>query len=114
LSENRDMAGVMYFTSRLCSAVKGTLRSGLTIRCFGGKMWTGPFGGGVGRIMKLGFQPVNLTAQFCGNAVYPNGASPWNMRLRIASLFLKLTPAQEKMMMEQKLKQLDQPPPAKN
>src|SRR5271170_3941405 len=26
-------------------------------------VWTVPFGGGVGRIMKLGFQPVNITAQ---------------------------------------------------
>ena len=38
-----------------------------------GRVWTVPFGGGVGRIMKLGFQPVNLTAQFYGNAVYPTG-----------------------------------------
>ena len=38
--------------------------------------WTVPFGGGVGRIMKLGFQPVNITAQFYGNAVYPSGESP--------------------------------------
>jgi hypothetical protein len=29
-----------------------------------GNVWTVPFGGGVGRIMKLGFQPVNITAQF--------------------------------------------------
>ena len=32
-----------------------------------------PFGGGVGRIMKLGFQPVNITAQFYGNAVASGG-----------------------------------------
>jgi hypothetical protein len=44
-----------------------------------GNVWTAPFGGGVGRIMKLGLQPVNLTAQFYGNAVYPTGTSPWNM-----------------------------------
>jgi hypothetical protein len=58
--------------------------------------------------MKLGFQPVNLTAQFYGNAVYPTGTSPWGMRLQIAFLFPKLTEAQKKMMMEQKLKQMDQ------
>jgi hypothetical protein len=39
--------------------------------------------------MKLGLQPVNLTAQFYGNAVYPTGTSPWNMRLQIAFLFPK-------------------------
>jgi hypothetical protein len=52
-------------------------------------VWTAPFGGGVGRIMKLGLQPVNLTAQFYCNAVYPTGTSPWNMRLQIAFLFPK-------------------------
>jgi hypothetical protein len=73
-----------------------------------GGRWVVPFGGGVGRIMKLGFQPVNLTLQFYGNAVHPAGTSPWGMRLQIAFLFPKLTKAQEKMMMEQKLKQLEQ------
>jgi len=73
-----------------------------------GNVWTVPFGGGVGRIMKLGFQPVNITAQFYGNAVYPAGTSPWGMRLQIAFLFPKFTKAQEKMMLEMKLKQLDQ------
>ena len=65
-----------------------------------GNVWTVPFGGGVGRIMKLGFQPVNLTAQFYGNAVYPAGTSPWGMRLQLAFLFPKLSKAQEKTMME--------------
>jgi hypothetical protein len=73
-----------------------------------GNVWTVPFGGGIGRIMKLGFQPVNLTAQFYGNAVTPAGGSPWSMRLQIAFLFPKFTKAQEKMMMEMKLKQLEQ------
>jgi hypothetical protein len=81
-----------------------------------GNVWTVPFGGGVGRIMKLGFQPVNISAQFYGNAVYPAGTSPWGMRLQIAFLFPKFTKEQEKMMMEMKLKQLEQeqqkaPPP---
>jgi len=37
-------------------------------RTSSGNVWTVPFGGGIGRIMKLGFQPVNLTAQFYGSA----------------------------------------------
>jgi hypothetical protein len=41
----------------------------------------------VGRIMKLGAQPVNLTAQFYGNTVHPPGGSPWGMRMQIAFLF---------------------------
>lgn len=75
-----------------------------------GGRWVVPFGGGIGRIMKLGFQPVNLTAQFYGNAVHPPGASPWGMRLQIAFLFPKLTKSQQKMLLEQKLKQMEQEP----
>lgn len=54
-----------------------------------GNIWTVPFGGGVARIMRLGNQPVNVTAQFYGNALYPAGASPWSMRLQIAFLYPK-------------------------
>jgi hypothetical protein len=79
-----------------------------------GNQWTVPFGGGIGRIMKLGFQPVSLTAQFYGNAVHPVGAPAWTMRLQIAFLFPKLTKEQEKMMMEKKLKQMEQQQPQKN
>jgi hypothetical protein len=73
-----------------------------------GNTWTAPFGGGVGRVMKLGFQPVNISAQFYGNAVYPAGTSPWGMRLQIAFLFPKLTKEQQKMLLEQRLKQMEQ------
>jgi hypothetical protein len=76
-------------------------------------VWTVPFGGGVGRFMKLGFQPVNITAQFYGNAAHPPGASPWGLRLQFVLLFPKLTQEQEKMLLEQKLKQMDQQQPTK-
>jgi hypothetical protein len=82
-------------------------------RAASGSVWTAPFGGGVGRIMKLGFQPVNITAQFYGNAVHPPGASPWGLRLQFVLLFPKLSKAQEKMMLEQKLKQMNQDQPPK-
>lgn len=75
-------------------------------RAANNSVWNVPFGGGVGRIMKLGFQPVNITAQFYGNAVHPPGASPWGMRLQFVLLFPKLTKQQEKMLLEQKLKQM--------
>jgi len=55
-----------------------------------GNRWVVPFGGGIGRIMKLGAQPVNVGLQFYGNAVYPTGGSPWSMRLQIAFLFPKM------------------------
>ncbi len=77
-------------------------------RASNGNVWTVPFGGGVGRITKLGFQPVNVSATFYGNAVHPAGASPWGMRLQFTLLFPKLTKEQEKMLLEQKLKQMNQ------
>jgi hypothetical protein len=76
-----------------------------------GNVWTVPVGGGVGRITKLGFQPVNLTAQFYGNAAYPSHGSPWGMRLQIAFLFPKLSKEEEKAIMEKRLKELEQQSP---
>ena len=77
-----------------------------------GNVWTAPFGGGVGRIMKLGFQPVNLTAQFYGNAVHPTSGSSWSMRLAIAFLFPKLPPKEKMLPMEEKLKEMQAKQPA--
>jgi hypothetical protein len=82
-------------------------------RATSGNVWTVPFGGGMGRIMKLGFQPVNLSAEFYGNVTYPAGTSPWTMRLQIALLFPKLNKEEEKMLLEQKLKQMNQQQPQK-
>jgi hypothetical protein len=79
-----------------------------------GGRWVVPFGGGIGRIMKLGFQPVSITGQFYGNAIHPPGASSWTMRLQLALLFPKLTKEQQEMLMEKKLKQLEQEQPPKN
>jgi hypothetical protein len=78
-----------------------------------GSVWTVPFGGGVGRIMKVGFQPVNISVQGYGNAVHPPGASSWTVRASFALLFPKLTKQQQKMILEQKLKQMEQQPPQK-
>ena len=52
--------------------------------------WVVPLGGGVGRIMKLGAQPVNVGLQFYGNAIHPPGGSSWSMRLQLAFLFPKM------------------------
>jgi hypothetical protein len=72
-------------------------------------VWTVPFGGGIGKIAKLGFQAVNLSAAFYGNSVNPSGTSSWSMRLQIALLFPKLSKEQQQMMMQQKMKQAQQP-----
>jgi hypothetical protein len=52
-----------------------------------GGRWTVPIGGGVGRVTRLGFQPVNMSLTFYDNVVHPPDASPWGMRLQIALLF---------------------------
>ena len=75
-----------------------------------GNTWTVPFGGGVGRIMKLGNQPISLTAQFYGNAVHPEGTPSWSMRLQIAFLFPKLTKEQKEILLKKKLQELEAEP----
>jgi hypothetical protein len=56
-----------------------------------GNVWLVPFGGGIGRIMRLGFQPVNVTVQAYGNVKRPdNLASPtWQLKFQIAFLYPK-------------------------
>jgi hypothetical protein len=54
-----------------------------------GGRWVVPLGGGIGRIMKLGPQPVNVGLQFYGNAVHPPEGSPWTLRVSIAFLYPK-------------------------
>jgi hypothetical protein len=56
----------------------------------GGNVWVVPFGGGIGRVMRLGPQPVNWTVQFYGNAVHSQGGSPWSFKLQIALLYPKM------------------------
>jgi len=64
--------------------------------------------------MKLGFQPVSITAQFCGNAVHPPGASLWGMWLQISLLFRKLTKTMQQLLLEKKLNQLQHKQPLTN
>lgn len=73
-----------------------------------GDMWTVPFGAGVGRVMKLGAQPVNLQSDFYRNAVYPTGTSTWTWRWQVSFLFPKLSPKQKMELMEMQLKKLEQ------
>ncbi len=54
-----------------------------------GNLWTVPVGGGLGRVFRLGMQPVNASVSFFGNAVRPSGGSPWGMRLQLSFLFPK-------------------------
>ena len=54
-----------------------------------GNRWTLPLGGGVGKIARIGNQPINLQAQVFGNAVRPDDAPAWNIRLQVQLLFPK-------------------------
>jgi len=79
-----------------------------------GNQLTLPFGGGFGRIQKIGFQPVNWQLQFFGNAVHPSGGSTWGVRFQLAFLYPKFSKQQEIMMMEKRLKEMQEAPePAK-
>jgi hypothetical protein len=61
-----------------------------------GNVWLVPFGGGVGRIMRLGFQPVNLSAQAYVNAKRPDvlPSATWQLKFQIAFLYPKKAKAQ--------------------
>jgi hypothetical protein len=56
-----------------------------------GNVWLVPIGGGIGRIMRLGFQPVNVSVQAHGNVKRPdNFPSPtWQLKFQIAFLYPK-------------------------
>jgi hypothetical protein len=72
-----------------------------------GNVWTVPVGGGLGKLMKVGFQPMTVAAEFYGNAAHPSGASPWGMRIQISLLFPKLTTKEKELLMEEKLKEME-------
>jgi hypothetical protein len=51
--------------------------------------WTVPFGGGVGRLIRLGKMPVDLQAQVFYYAVKPENGPDWGFRLQFKMLFPK-------------------------
>ncbi len=54
-----------------------------------GNVWTVPFGGGVGRIMKIGKQHVNLKLAAYYNVEEPDNASDWTLQFTWTFLFPK-------------------------
>ncbi len=54
-----------------------------------GDVWTVPFGIGVGRIFKIGKQPVNVKLAGYYNVEKPDNASDWNLQATITFLFPK-------------------------
>jgi hypothetical protein len=58
-------------------------------RATGDDRWVVPLGGGIGRIMRLGNQPINISLQMYGNVVHPPGSSPFKLVFQIAFLYPK-------------------------
>lgn len=58
-------------------------------RAQGPNRWLVPFGGGIGRIMKLGQQPVNVGIQVYANPIRPPNSSPFTLRLQLVFLYPK-------------------------
>ena len=50
--------------------------------------WTVPFGGGVGKVFRLGSQPINSSLQAYYNVVSPDDAgADWQLRIQVQLLF---------------------------
>ncbi len=54
-----------------------------------GNQWTVPLGGGLGRIFKIGKQPVSMQVQGFYNVESPDDASDWAMQATLKLLFPK-------------------------
>jgi hypothetical protein len=49
--------------------------------------WTVPFGGGVGKIFKIGGQPINAQMAAYYNAIKPDNGADWQFRFQLQFLF---------------------------
>ncbi len=54
-----------------------------------GQQWTVPFGGGAGKLVRVGKTPVDLQVQAFYNVVKPDFAGDWSLRLQFKLLFPK-------------------------
>jgi len=53
------------------------------------RRWIVPFGGGAGKVIKIGKLPVNLNAQLYYNVQKPDGVGNWQSRIQVQLLFPK-------------------------
>ena len=54
-----------------------------------GQQWIVPFGGGAGKVFRIGKLPINANAHVYYNAVRPDGVGEWGSRLQLQFLFPK-------------------------
>jgi hypothetical protein len=55
----------------------------------GRDVWTAPIGGGVGKLFKIGRQPINTQLTAYGNVARPEFGPAWQLRLQVQFLFPK-------------------------
>jgi len=51
--------------------------------------WTVPIGGGIGKIFRIGGQPINAQLAAYDNVVTPDGGADWQIRFQVQFLFPK-------------------------
>jgi hypothetical protein len=54
-----------------------------------GDRWTVPFGGGAGKIVRIGKMPVNVSCQAFYNVEKPSNGADWTLRLQMQLIFPK-------------------------
>jgi hypothetical protein len=52
-----------------------------------GNQWTVPIGGNVGRVIRIGKQPLNLSLGVYGNVVRPQYSPTWQLRTQITLIY---------------------------
>jgi hypothetical protein len=78
---NYNMAGGWYVSSAPIITADWNADSG--------QQWTIPFGGGVGKIFKIGKQPMNAQFQAFYNVEKPDFVGDWSLRFQLQFLFPK-------------------------
>ena len=78
---DRMLPSKLYFTSAPIITANWEAESG--------QQWTVPFGGGVGKLVRIGKTPVDLQAQVFYNVIKPDFAGDWSTRLQFKLLFPK-------------------------
>ena len=48
-----------------------------------GNKWTVPFGGGIGKLFRIGKLPINTSIQGYGNVIKPTGAADATLRIQV-------------------------------
>jgi hypothetical protein len=62
---------------------------GLVRKANSGDRWTVPFGGGIGKLVHFGDQPIDFKLQGLWNAEKPDGAANGEIKFQVKFLFPK-------------------------